>query len=65
MVVIKKIQNTFVDKPELFETYRYITGNDNLRLLFDSTKDLEPIKINLDKTIFKGDLVKKVDIFKK
>ena len=32
----------FADKPELLETYRHITENDNLRLLFDSTKDLTP-----------------------
>ena len=32
----------FSDKPELLETYRHITENDNLRLLFDSTKDLTP-----------------------
>lgn len=32
----------FADNPELLENYRHITENDNLKLLFDSTKDLSP-----------------------
>ena len=32
----------FSDKPELLEIYHEITTSDNLRLLFDSAKDLTP-----------------------
>lgn len=32
----------FAKNPDLLETYKHIVENDNLRLLFDSAKDLSP-----------------------
>ena len=32
----------FANDPDLLETYKHIVENDNLKLLFDSAKDLSP-----------------------
>lgn len=32
----------FANNPDLLETYKHIVENDNLKLLFDSAKDLSP-----------------------
>ncbi len=49
----EEVYKYFQDNPDLLETYRHITENDNVRILFDkcrdlTVEDLKPVLILID-----------------